>query len=650
MVPELGHFALMLALGLALLSCFYPLWGAARGQVRLMAMARPLALGQFVLVALSFASLVYAFISNDFTLAYVADNSNTQLPLVYRICATWGAHEGSLLLWVLILTGWAAAVALFSRSLPLPAVARVLSVMGMVSTGFLLFILFTSDPFSRSLPFYPVDGADLNPMLQDPGLVVHPPMLYMGYVGFSVAFAFAIAALLSGKLDTAWARWSRPWTAAAWLFLTIGITLGSWWSYYELGWGGWWFWDPVENASFMPWLAGTALLHSLSVAEKRGVFKAWTVLLAIAAFSLSLMGTFLVRSGVLVSVHAFATDPTRGLFILTFLIIVIGASLTLYAFRASKVKSQGSFTLLSRESLLLSNNVFLSTACIIVLVGTLMPLVHKEMGLGSISVGAPFFNGLFTWLFVPFAFAMGAGPLARWKREPAKALLKRLSLAFVLSLVVGILLPLLLAGNANGYAMLGLVLSIFVLITTIQEVQLRVGNRFGFFKGLKMLNRSHWAMILGHLGLAVTVVGIALTTSYSQEKDIRLKPGQSYELSGYRFHFDDMTPVKGANYDGYGAHFTVTKDGEQVAVLEPQKRFYPVARSVMTEAGIDGGFIRDLYIALGEQLDDGSWAIRVHVKPFVRWIWWGGIVMAFAGVLIVSDKRYRFARMKEAQA
>lgn len=650
MVPELGHFALILALGLSLLSCVYPLWGAYKGHLRLMSLARPLALGQFVLVAFSFGALVYAFISNDFSVAYVAAHSNTQLPLAYRISATWGAHEGSLLLWVLILTGWAGAVALFSKPLPLPAVARVLSVMGMIATGFLLFILFTSDPFSRSLPFYPVDGADLNPLLQDPGLVVHPPMLYMGYVGFSVAFAFAIAALLSGKFDTAWARWSRPWTAAAWLFLTIGITLGSWWAYYELGWGGWWFWDPVENASFMPWLAGTALLHSLAVAEKRGVFKAWTVLLAIAAFSLSLMGTFLVRSGVLVSVHAFASDPARGLFILAFLVIVIGGSLTLYAFRAAQVRSQGSFTLLSRESLLLSNNVFLTTACLVVLVGTLMPLVHKELGLGSISVGAPFFNSLFTWLFIPFAFAMGAGPLARWKKEPANKLIKRLVLAFGISLVLGVLLPLLITGQAKGYAMLGLVLAFFVLVSTLQEVHLRTGNKGNLWQGLRVLNRSHWAMVLGHVGLAVTVIGIALTTSYSQEQDIRLKTGQSYTLAGYAFHFDGIEPVAGSNYQGYGGHFTVTRDGKLEATLNPQKRFYTVARSVMTEAGIDWGLSRDLYIALGEQLDDGAWAIRVHVKPFVRWIWGGGILMALAGVLMVSDRRYRFARLQEAKA
>ncbi|WKE67447.1 heme lyase CcmF/NrfE family subunit [Gallaecimonas kandeliae] len=650
MVPELGHFALIVAFFLALQASFYPLWGAHRGDERLMALARPLAFGQLLFVALSFGALVHAFVVNDFSLVYVAAHSNSKLPLPYRISATWGAHEGSLLLWVLILTGWGAAVALFSRALPQPAVARVLAVMGMIGAGFLAFILFTSNPFELGLPYYPVDGADLNPLLQDPGLVVHPPMLYMGYVGFSVAFAFAIAALLSGKLDTAWARWSRPWTAAAWLFLTIGITLGSWWAYYELGWGGWWFWDPVENASFMPWLAGTALMHSLAVSEKRGVFKAWTVLLAIAAFSLSLLGTFLVRSGVLVSVHAFASDPARGLFILAFLVLVIGGSLGLYALRAGRVKSQGSFELLSRETLLLGNNVFLTTACLVVVLGTLMPLVHRELGLGAISVGAPFFNSLFTWLFVPFAFAMGAGPLARWKREPAAALLKRLSLAFALSLVLGVSLPLLLADKAQGYAMLGLALAAFILITSVLEVQLRVGNRHGFFQGLLLLSRSHWAMILGHLGLAVTVIGIALTTSYSVEKDVRLKPGETYELAGYGFHFDNIGPVTGPNYQGYGAHFSVSHNGKVEAQLDAQKRFYSVAGSVMTEAGIDPGLGRDLYVALGEQLKDGSWAVRLHVKPFVRWIWGGGIIMAFAGLLVVTDRRYRFKKLREAVA
>ena len=650
MVPELGHFALMIALCLAVLASIYPLWGAHRGYQRLMALARPLAWGQFLFIAVSFAALVYAFISNDFTLNYVAANSNSQLPLAFRISATWGAHEGSLLLWVLILSGWGAAVALFSRSLPLPAVARVLAVMGMIATGFLLFILFTSDPFSRSLPYYPVDGRDLNPLLQDPGLVVHPPMLYMGYVGFSVAFAFAIAALLSGKLDTAWARWSRPWTAAAWLFLTIGITLGSWWAYYELGWGGWWFWDPVENASFMPWLAGTALMHSLAVSEKRGVFKAWTVLLAIAAFSLSLLGTFLVRSGVLVSVHAFASDPARGLFILAFLLIVIGGSLSLYAWRAGKVKSQGHFALLSRESLLLGNNIFLATACVVVVLGTLMPLVHKELGLGSISIGAPFFDSLFTWLFIPFAFVMAAGPQARWKRERAGVLVRRLLLALVLALALGLLLPWLLLGSVHGYATLGVTLALLILIATVQEVQLRVGHRFGFFKGLRVLNRSHWAMVLGHVGLVVTVIGIALTTGYSVEKDVRMKPGDSYTLAGHQFTFTRIAPVDGPNYSGYEAVLTVTQQGQPEAILLAQKRYYQVSRSVMTEAGIDWGLSRDLYAALGEQLKDGSWAVRLHVKPFVRWIWLGGLLMALGGLLVVTDRRYRLRRLAEKAA
>ncbi|WP_341501665.1 heme lyase CcmF/NrfE family subunit [Gallaecimonas sp. GXIMD4217] len=650
MVPELGLFALILALVLAALLAVYPLWGAQRGDGRLMALAKPLAYGQLLFVAAAFGALLWAFAVNDFSVSYVASHSNTKLPLAYRLSATWGAHEGSMLLWVLTLAGWTAAVARFSKALPAPALARVLAVMGMISVGFLLFILFTSNPFERGLPYYPVDGRDLNPLLQDPGLIIHPPLLYMGYVGFSVAFAFAIAALISGKLDTAWARWSRPWTAAAWLFLTLGITLGSWWAYYELGWGGWWFWDPVENASFMPWLVGTALMHSLAVSEKRGVFKAWTVLLAIAAFSLSLLGTFLVRSGVLVSVHAFASDPSRGMFILAFLVLVIGSSLALYALRAGKVKSQGRFELLSRETLLLGNNLMLTTACVVVLLGTLMPLFYRELGLGSISVGEPFFNLLFTLLFVPFAFLLAMGPLARWKREQAGPLLKKLGLAAIVSLVLGITLPWLLQGQARGHAVLGLALALLILVSSIQEVQLRVGARHGFAKGLFKLTRSHWAMILGHLGLAVSVIGIALTTSYSIEKDVRMAVGDNFLVAGYEFRFEELSQVQGPNYEGHMAEIAVYEAGDKVAQLHAEKRFYTVASSVMTEAGIHWNLSRDLYAALGERLDDGAWAVRLYVKPFVRWIWGGGLLMALGGLLVVSDRRYRFKRLQREVA
>jgi len=648
MMPEIGTFLLCLALGLALLLSLYPLWGAARQDARLMALARPLTWGMFLSIAAAFMVLVHAFVVNDFTVAYVATNSNTLLPVYYRIAATWGAHEGSLLLWVLLLSSWSLAVAIFSREMPRDALARVLAVMGIINAGFLLFILLTSNPFARTLPDFPVDGRDLNPMLQDIGLIFHPPLLYMGYVGFSVAFAFAIASLMTGRLDTAWARWSRPWTTAAWVFLTVGIVLGSAWAYYELGWGGWWFWDPVENASFMPWLAGTALMHSLAVTEKRGSFKAWTVLLAIATFSLSLFGTFLVRSGVLVSVHAFASDPARGMFILAFLIIVIGSSLLLYALRGGQVRSRVQSEIWSRESFLLGNNVLLIAAMLVVLLGTLLPLVHKQLGLGSISVGEPFFNTLFSWLMAPFALLLGIGPLVRWRRDEPQKLWKRLSAGLVVTLLLSVLLPWLLEDRIEAMTVTGLLMAIWVTLLTLMELHERATHRHSLLKGLRHLSRSHWGMVLGHLGVAVTVVGIAFSTQYSVERDVRMKAGESIDIHRYHFVFRDVHNLQGPNYSGGVAIIDVTRDGKPEAELRAEKRFYTAARTMMTEAAISGGFTRDLYAALGEELDNGAWAVRLYYKPFVRWIWFGGLFMAAGGLLCLLDPRYR-ARKKVAR-
>ncbi|WP_146493152.1 heme lyase CcmF/NrfE family subunit [Vibrio cyclitrophicus] len=651
MIAEIGHFAMILSLGLALLLSVLPLYGAARNNTLLMNSARPLSWGMFGFLAISFFILCYAFYTNDFTIQYVANNSNSQLPWYYRITAVWGAHEGSLLLWVLIQAGWTVAVATFSRGMPQESVARVLAIMGLITVGFLLFIIVTSNPFLRTLPFFPVDGRDLNPLLQDPGLIIHPPMLYMGYVGFSVAFSFAIASLMSGRLDTAWARWSRPWTIAAWLFLTVGIALGSWWAYYELGWGGWWFWDPVENASFMPWLAGTALMHSLAVTEKRGTFKAWTVLLAISAFSLSLLGTFLVRSGILVSVHAFASDPARGMFILGFLVFVIGGSLLLFAVKGASVRVRGNFDLVSRENALLGNNILLIAALVVVLVGTLLPLVHKQLGLGSVSIGAPFFDMLFFWLMIPFSFLLGIGPLIRWKRDNLSKLVKPMLVSGVFSLGLSALIVALLADRFSGTAFAGWVMAFWIIFMHGFELYERATHRHTFLKGLTKLPRSHWAMMCGHIGLAVTVIGIAMVQNYSIERDVRLAPGESYQLEEYDFLFTGVRDKDGPNYDGYIADFEITKEGKYINTLHAEKRFYTTAKSMMTEAAIDRGVTRDLYIAMGERLDDNkSWAVRIYYKPFVRWIWAGSLIMAIGGVIAISDRRYRFRKPTKKSA
>ena len=650
MIAEIGHFALILSLAMAVLLSILPLVGASRNNTLLMNSARPLSWAMFLLLSLSFAILLWAFYSNDFTLTYVASNSNTLLPWYYRLTAVWGAHEGSLLLWVLIQAGWTVAVATFSRGMPQESVARVLAVMGMISVGFLLFIILTSNPFLRTLPFFPVDGRDLNPLLQDPGLIIHPPMLYMGYVGFSVAFSFAIASLMTGRLDTAWARWSRPWTTAAWLFLTLGISLGSWWAYYELGWGGWWFWDPVENASFMPWLAGTALMHSLAVTEKRGTFKAWTVLLAISAFSLSLLGTFLVRSGILVSVHAFASDPSRGMFILGFLVFVIGGSLLLFAVKGAAVRVRGNFELASRENALLANNVLLMAALMVVLVGTLLPLVHKQLGLGSVSIGAPFFDMLFAWLMIPFSFVLGIGPLIRWKRDDLSSLAKPMIVSGIGAVLLAALFNWMFSDYFVFMTYLGWLMAMWIVLLHGFELHQRATHRHSFVVGVRKLQRSHWAMMLGHIGLAVTIIGIAMVQTHSIERDVRLSPGDNFQLKGYNFHFSGVRDHDGPNYDGYIADFEVTQEGKYINTLHAEKRFYKTARSMMTEAAIDRSVSRDLYVALGDRLDDGkSWAVRLYYKPFVNWIWAGSVFMALGGCVAISDRRYRFRKPAKKQ-
>ncbi|BDX07705.1 heme lyase CcmF/NrfE family subunit [Planctobacterium marinum] len=647
MIVELGQVALALALLASMLLAIYPLWGSVRAEQKLLLMAKPLAFAMFLFTLFAYAALTHAFVTDDFTVKYVANHSNSMLPIYYKYTAVWGGHEGSLLLWSLMLSGWTCAVAIFSRGVPLIMVARVLGVLGIVSTGFYLFMILSSNPFESLLPYFPIDGRDLNPLLQDFGMIIHPPMLYMGYVGFSVAFAFAIAALLAGKLDSTWARWARPWALSAWAFLTLGIALGSWWAYYELGWGGWWFWDPVENASFMPWLAGTALIHSLAVTEKRKVFKSWTVLLAISAFTLSWLGTFLVRSGIIVSVHAFASDPERGLFILGLLVLVIGASLTLYAVRSSKLKSNARYELVSREMMLIGNNVFLTAATIVVLLGTLLPLIHKELGMGSISVGEPFFNQMFTWLIVPFVVLLALGPMSRWKRQP----LADLSMQMIWAVGLGALMTALLLTGFKAFpmlAILGVFLSFVILITTVQEVLLRTGNQLNV-NSLKMLSRSHWGMVLGHVGFAVCLMGITVTSNFSEEREVRLMPGQSITLRGYEFRFDEVTHIEGPNYTADGGVVSIYDEGDFVSQLIAEKRFYPVQRTVMTEAGIDTSLLRDLFVALGEEFPDGAWGLRVYVKPFVVWIWLGAGIMAFGALLSIMDKRYRLAKVKQAK-
>ena len=647
MIPELGNFSLILALALSLMLGILPLAGHRLGIHSWVHFAHPAALALIPLTGLSYACLTLSFLLNDFSVAYVANNSNTHLPLIYKISGVWGGHEGSLLLWVFVLSVWIGAVSLFSRGVPLALSAIALSVLGMIMAGFSGFTLFTSNPFER-LALVPLEGIDLNPLLQDIGMAMHPPILYMGYVGFSVAFAFAIAALINGKFDAAWARWTRPWTNIAWMFLTIGIALGSWWAYYELGWGGWWFWDPVENASFMPWLIGTALIHSLAATEKRGVFKAWTVLLAVVAFSLSLLGAFLVRSGVLISVHSFASDPARGLFILIFLGIVIGGSLLLYAWRAPAIVSHVSFGATSREMAILLNNIIFGILCFAVLLGTLYPLIMDALNLGKLSVGPPYFNFVFAIIGFPLALLVGIGALLHWKKDRIGRVSPGIVVCLGLSLIISIGIPWLLFYPSVG-ASAGLFAGSMIILLSLKNLidRTRPGNRIRAILGAPS---GILGMVIAHLGMGIFVIGVTMTNVYSIERDVRLAPGEQYRIGEYRFVFDGTDNISGPNYQSVQGSFKIFRGERMIARLFPEKRTYLVQKNPMTEAAIDAGITRDLYVALGEPLsgttdDNPPWAVRIYYKPLVRWIWLGALVMAIGGLLGAADKRYRRSRV-----
>ncbi|MCK0505957.1 heme lyase CcmF/NrfE family subunit [Aromatoleum anaerobium] len=650
MIPELGHFSLILALVLALVQAIVPMIGASRNRIALMAVGRPAAQGQFLAIAFAFGCLTWAFVTSDFSLQLAAVNSHTDTPLIYKITGVWGNHEGSLLLWALSLSLWTVAVTVFSRNLPDAFMARVLGVLGWISAGFLSFTLVTSNPFDRLLPAV-AQGRDLNPLLQDAGMIIHPPLLYMGYVGFSVAFAFAIAALLSGRMDAAWARWSRPWTTVAWVFLTAGIAVGSGWAYYELGWGGWWFWDPVENASFMPWLLGTALIHSLAVTEKRGAFRSWTILLAISAFSLSLLGTFLVRSGVITSVHAFATDPRRGLFILALLVVVIGVSLTLFAWRAPKLSGGGSFGLVSRDATLLGNNVLLAVATGSVLLGTLYPLFLDALNLGKISVGPPYFEAVFVPLMTPVVVLMVLGPFVRWKGDGLGRVLRPLLPVMVASIAIGLGVAF-AVGHVTVRTVLGLVLASWVLLGSAQLLASRFAERRGASAAavLRGIPAAWWGMWLAHAGIGIFIIGATMAGSLHERLDVKMQPGQTAQLAGYTFTFRGVADAPGPNYDAARATIDVARSGIPVATLQPEKRFYVAQQMPMTEASIDIGPFRDVYVNLGDRLDDGSWVVGLFYKPFISWVWLGCLLMAVGGVFAASDRRYRRLAEREVPA
>ena len=648
MIPEAGQIALIIALCLGALQGTVPLIGAWRGERWAMNIAPSLAAGFFVFLSIAFACLVIVFLQDDFSVKVVAGNSNSLLPPIYKFSAVWGNHEGSLLLWVWILGAWSLAVAVASRGLPLVVLARVLSILGLIGVGFIAFSLFTSNPFERLLPGVAAEGNDLNPLLQDPGLIIHPPLLYMGYVGLAVPFAFAVAALMGGRLDAAWAKWSRPWTNVAWAFLTLGIMLGSWWAYYELGWGGWWFWDPVENASFMPWLVGTALIHSLAVTEKRGLFRSWTVLLAIAAFSLSLLGTFLVRSGVLTSVHAFAADPERGLFILIFLVLVVGGSLTLFAFRAPTVASPISYKLESRESLLLANNLIFAVSAIVVLVGTLFPLMMDALGQGKYSVGPPYFNAVFVPAMALVAPFMAVGPISRWKQDEAKRWISELGFPAVICVIVALLVPYLGIGEVNLWATLAVLLAAWVLLGLARDLQQRSRGVISAGAMLRRLTPSYIGMLTAHFGFALVIIGAVFVTQFSEERDLRMEVGDSITLNDHGFTLQALTVVEGPNYVADRGVFSVAYKGTAFTTLMPEKRRYVASGQIMTEAAIDAGVLRDLYIALGEPLGDGAWSVRVQHKPFIRWIWFGALLIGVGGLTTSFDRRYRRARRSEA--
>ena len=640
MIPELGHFALIVAMAFAICLSIVPLIGVQTQNQRLIYLAKPLTFGMFAFTAISIVILAYSFVVDDFSVTYIASHSNSHLPYYFKISAVWGGHEGSLLLWVFSLTAWTMAVAAFSKNVDQAFISRVLAIMGMIAVGFLAFTLLTSNPFDRLLPNFPMEGRDLNPLLQDIGLIIHPPMLYMGYVGFSVAFAFAIAALMCGKMDAAWARWSRPWTIAAWVFLTLGIMLGSWWAYYELGWGGWWFWDPVENASFMPWLVGTALIHSLAVTEKRGAFRNWTVLLAIFTFSLSLLGTFLVRSGVLTSVHSFAADPERGAFILVLLAITVGGSLLLYAFRGSNVTSFSRFNLVSREVAILVSNIILVIAAVTVMIGTLYPLLYDALGLGKISVGPPYFNAVFVPIMSLLFVVMGIGPLIRWKKAKKGELFKQINVISIFSVVFGLAFPFLYDGAFNLGVSFGIALATWVALVAAKDVKNQVKPADSAFN-LSRLSLSHLGMAVAHTGIAITIVGVTLVSTYESETNVRLDIGSRVEVSGYQIEFNGIKQVEGPNYSAEQGQINLYKGDDFITLLTPERRAYRVQTMGMTEAGIDPGLFRDIYVALGDPLPGNAWAVRVHYKPFVRWIWLGAIFMGLGGIFAMLDKRYR---------
>lgn len=641
MIPELGSFSLILALLLCVILGTLPIIGASTNNVLWMSLARPLSAGIFVFVGLALAALTYAFATDDFSVQYVAQTSNTLLPARYKFTAVWGGHEGSFLLWTFMLTGWMVAVSIFSKSMPLDFLSRVLGILGMLCFGYLLFMLATSNPFDRVVPLPPADGADLNSALQDFGFIVHPPTLYMGYVGFSVVFAFAVAALLSGRLDAAWARWCRPWANIAWAILTIGIALGSWWAYYELGWGGWWAWDPVENPPLITWLFGTALIHSLAVTEKRGVFKSWTIMLAILAFSGSLLGTFITRSGLLTSVHAFASDPSRGFFILGILGLAIGGSLTLFALRAPMLKSDFSFDLVSREIFLLVNNVILVVAAASVFLGTLFPMVYQAVTDDLISIGPPYFNLIFVPLMILLVIFVGIGPISRWKKTSVSFLVEQLSKVALASLAIGIVLPLVILLEFSLSATIAMSLSAWIVLGMIKDIANKTANKPDLISGLRSLSYSYYGMQLAHFGIALMVMGVALTSTFSTEKSVLLDAGQSIDVGNYVFTLEGSAQVRGPNYVGEEVTMLVTKSDAPIATLLPQRRIYIATGTPSTEMAIDAGFLRDLFVTLGEQKDSGAWSMTIYVKPFIRWIWLGAIFMAFGGSLAAGDKRYR---------
>jgi cytochrome c-type biogenesis protein CcmF len=650
MIVELGHFALILALVIALAQASLPLWGAAKRHLGMMEVGRGAAIASFLLVAFAFAALVNAYVTSDFSVVNVVENSHTDKPLLYKITGVWGNHEGSMVLWVFILTLFGAAVAWFGGNLPPELRARVLAVQGMIGAGFLLFILFTSDPFLRRIPA-PANGQGLNPVLQDPGLAFHPPFLYAGYVGFSIAFSFAVAALIEGRVDAAWARWVRPWTLAAWCALTIGIAMGSWWAYYTLGWGGWWFWDPVENASLMPWLAGTALIHSSIVVEKRDTLKSWTVLLAIITFSLSLVGTFLVRSGVLTSVHAFAVDPLRGTFILLLILVAVGGSLTLYAVRAPSLKGGGLFAPVSREGALVLNNLLLSCACATVFLGTLYPLFLDAVGGPKVSVGYPFFNRTFAPLMVPLVVAVAAGPFLAWKRGDLLGAMQRLWVAFAAALVV-VAAGLYMTRGGPVLAILGFGLAMWLACGVVSEWAERVKLfRAGVGESARRalhLPRASYGMTIAHLGLAVTIAGFAGSAFY-QERVQEMRPGDVVAMAGFDLQFRGVDEVQGANFSADQGDFTLSRGAETIAVLHPERRFFPLQQQTTGKTAIHTNFLADYYLALGDPDGKGGWAVRAYWKPLVPWIWIGAVIMAAGGVMSLSDRRWRVGAAQPAR-